>query len=220
MYNIIEKLRILKNRDSTRRNYHTIWNQFNAFLIKLDRKPKRWEDRVTLFITYLTNKGRKSSTLHSYVSAIKCVLGGDGYTLNTDFIFLNSITRVCRVINDRVKARFPIHIILLEMLLFEVNRTYEKQPYLSCLFKAILAIGYYGMFHVGELGRSNHSIRACNIHMGQNKNKILVILFSSKTHDLASKPQKIKISERLCTPQIQKWRHFCPFTLLKDYLKL
>ena len=48
-------------------------------MINLDVKPTSWEDRVTLFIGYKIDQGINSSTVKSYVSAIKKMLTDDGY---------------------------------------------------------------------------------------------------------------------------------------------
>ena len=44
--------------------------------------------------------------------------------------------------------------------------------------------------------KSPHAIKARDVHMGINKNKILFILHSSKTHGVGNKPQLVKISQR------------------------
>ena len=75
MFNILEQLKMQRNRSSTKANYVKIWRLFNNFVIKLDIMPKNWEDRVFLFVTHLALKGRKSSTIRSYVSAIKAIYG-------------------------------------------------------------------------------------------------------------------------------------------------
>ena len=74
MRSILEKLKNQSNRDSTRIGYHKIWTRFNKFIIRLDIKPKTWEERVALFAAQLVEEGRKSSTIQSYVSAIKSTL--------------------------------------------------------------------------------------------------------------------------------------------------
>ena len=71
MQNIINKLISNQNRKSTRDNYLRIWRQFNKFVINLDRKPILWEDRVAMFIAYKIEDGMQSSTVKSYISAIK-----------------------------------------------------------------------------------------------------------------------------------------------------
>ena len=88
--------------------------------------------------------------------------------------------------NDQVKIRLPIQKGLLEMLLFEIQRTFggvneAPQPYLEALYKAMFCLAYYGMLRVGEIAYGPHIIKAGNIHVGGNKDKILLVLYSSKT---------------------------------------
>ena len=49
------------------------------------------------------------------------------------------------------------------------------------------------MFRVGELSYSPHVIKARDVHIADNKLKVLIMLYSSKTHGRESLPQKIKI---------------------------
>ena len=74
---------------------------------------------------------------------------------------------------------------------------------------------------VGELTISEHIIKAANVYLGRNKDKLLIILYSSKTHGISDRPQKIKIeankSERSGS---YLNRHFCPFHLISEYLQL
>ena len=71
------------------------------------------------------------------------------------------------------------------------------QLYLEALFKAILCLSYYGLLRVGEIADSPHVIKAKDIHIRINKEKILIILHSSKTHSRADPPQEIKITLRV-----------------------
>ena len=221
MERIVDKLMMTQHRDSTSRTYLSVWRQFNKFVISLDKKPKLWEDRTTLFIGYLVDKGTQSSTVKSYVSAIKKTLILDGYKWNDDMILVRSLAKACRIINDSVRTRLPIHCSLLEMLLFEVQRHFDKQWYLEVLYKTIFALSYYGMMRVGEVTKSQHVLKAKDVHIAKNKDKILPVLYSSKTHDEGSRPQKIKITANN-REKSGKYlaRHFCPFNLMRSYLKL
>ena len=96
-------------------------------MINLDVKPKSWEDRVTLFIGYKIHNGMKSTTVKSYVSAIKKMLVDDGYPWDGQKVLLGSLTMACRIINDKVYTRLSIKCNLLEMLLFEVHRIFEQK---------------------------------------------------------------------------------------------
>ena len=137
---MMEILKTKKNRKSTMNNHHCVWTQFNKFLIRLDVMPSMWEDRVALYVTYLVNEGYQSSTVKSYISAIKCVLKDDGYEWDDGSVLLSSLTRACRLINDKVRTRLPIKCNLLELVLFEVQRIYHDQYFLMILYQSILLI--------------------------------------------------------------------------------
>ena len=219
MERIVERLLMRQHRDSTSRTYLSVWRQFNAFVICLDRKPRLWEDRTTLFIGHLINKGFQSSTIKSYVSAIKKTLLMDGYEWDDNLVLIRSLSKACRLVNDRVTTRLPITCNLLEILLFEIQRKFPTQAYLELLYKMLFAISYYGLMRVGEVTKSPHVLKAKNVHVATNKSKILLLLYSSKTHSEGSRPQKIKITSN-CSEKSGKYsqRHFCPFKLMRQYL--
>ena len=186
--------------------------------MRLDEKPKFWEDRVQLFCAYLVDNGKQSSTIKSYVSAIKSILMDDGYDWIDGRILLSSIVRGCRVINDKLHYRRPLKLNLLELLLFEVDRLWDgSQPYLELLYKTLFAISYYGLMHVGEVTKSNHVLKVKDVHVGLNKEKILMVLHSSKTHAAYMQPQEIKITSNEFNKST-KFRHFCPFNLMRRYM--
>ena len=218
---VIERLKAQKNRKSTTDTYHRIWKHFNKFLLRLDRKPKFWEDRVQLFCAYLIDNGTtQSSTIKTYISAIKSVLKNDGYEWDDNRIMFNTLTKACKLTNDRVKCRQPIRIGLLEQLLFEIDRHWGgTQPYLQTMFKTLFSLGYYGLMRVGELTYSEHTLKAKNVYIGQNKEKILLVLYSSKTHGKESEPQEIKITS-VQQGKMHRKRHFCPFKLTEQYMAM
>ena len=211
-------------RKSTSHNYHSIWKQFNNFFICLDYMPDDWEHRTAMFCAYLIDKGNQSATVKSYVSAIKTILKADKYDWKDGKIWLNSLIRVCKISNDTLHCHLPIHKGLLEMILFEIPRIYPEQEYLCKLYQAIITLGYYGLMRISELTKdpkslNDHSIKNNNINVGINKQKILIVLYTSKTHDRSTYPQQIKIST--CHSQggrAQRNRFFCPFRILRDYI--
>ena len=110
---------------------------------------------------------------------------------------------------------FPIRRRLLDLILFEVQRIFPGQPYLEKLYLGMFSISYYGMFRIGEIAKSPHTMKAKDMHIASNKNKILILLHSSKTHGKGSYPQKIKIQ----ASQPRSNSFFCPFKLLRAYLE-
>ena len=220
MQNILGRLKVNHNRKNTNENYFKIWRRFNSFVIRLDTKPPSWEDKVSLFIAHLIETCKlQSSTVKSYVSAIKCVLKDDGYEWNDNKILLNALTRACRLKNDRLRTQLPIQCSLLEMLLFEIVRKYANQPYLQILFKAVFILSFYGLFRVGEVTTGDHPIKAKDIHIAANKEKILVVLYTSKTHGVGNVPQKVKIVANNGQKKGNyRKRNFCPFKVMREYM--
>ena len=187
------------------------------FIIRLDSRPESWEDRICLFAAHLIHvKQIQSSTLRSYYSAIKNILAKDDYIVNDNKVCLNSLAKACRLVNDRVRTQLPIHNGLLDLLLFEVERIFDRQPYLETMYKVIFILAYYFLFRIGELTSGRHPIMAKNVHIGRNKNKMLFVLYSSKTHGYDQRPQKVKISVNTN----YKVQFFCPFKISREYLAL
>ena len=100
----------------------------------------------------------------------------------------------------------------------------ENEPYIYHMYSAVFMAGYYGLLRVDELAKGPPVILAKNTHIGTNKDKILFLLKSSKTHDQSSKPQRIKIyrtkerkkSNNQCG---RTWtQNHCPFLMLNAYL--
>ena len=221
--NILDRLGAKQTRDSTAKAYLCVWRQLNKFIISLDTKGKllSWEERTALFGAYLVHKGCQSSTLKSYFSAIKHVLRQDGYPWDDNKALLSSLAKNCKLENDRVKIRLPIQKGLFEMLLFEIQRYYSVQPFLETMYKAVFALAYYGMLRAGILELGDHTLKASNIHVSDHKNRVMLVLYSSKTHGKESRPQKIRIAAQpLESHSRGQNRNFCPVKLVVKYLKI
>ena len=92
---------------------------------------------------------------------------------------------------------------------------------------------YFGLLRLGELTADPHAILAKNVHLGENKNKILFILESSKTHGKDKKPQLVKISSRAINEysankrkNYKIYQHstdaeptLCAYTILREFLR-
>ena len=219
---IIDKLKMQRHRDSTKAQYYTVWKLFNTFLMKLDVKPFVWEDRLNLFVGHLINEYKQSSTVKSYISAIKSTLMENDIEICENKFLLNSLTRACRIHHDRVQTRLPIRKDLLLIIIKRLQDLFQNQPFLETLYKAMISTTYFGLFRIGELTQSPHVVLTNNVHIGKNKNKILFILRSSKTHNKGDKSQLIKISS--CQLNKRKISEsdspICPFKLIKDYIEI
>ena len=173
----------------------------------------------------------------SYISAIKSVLKEDKKEISEDRFLLNSLIKAARFRVDKIKYRFPIQKPVLHVILSRTADLFEQensQQYLAALYKAMFATAYYGLLRIGEVvkGVANHTIKAKDVHVGVNKNKMMLILRASKTHWEDEEPQTVKIKSSLITKgqhegnaggrsrAIVNVNQFCLFAILRTYIKL
>ena len=178
-----------------------------------------------LFVGYLINKKRKSTTIRSYVCAIKTVLKVENIEINEDQYLLGSLVKACQYKNDHIMHKLPIHKYMLTLIINYCTRHFESkgQSYLAVLYAAIFSTAFYGLLRIGEIALYSHAINAPDVQIGLNKKKIRMLLRTSKTHWKDKKPQIIKI-RALQKPTNQskkcKLKCHCPFELLQNYAKL
>ena len=118
-------------------------------------------------------------------------------------------------------TRLPIQKGMLDVIIRHIRNHFLTHPYLEKLFNAIFASAYYGLLRIGEVTTSEHVILADNVHIAENKQKILFVLRSSKTHWADSKPQMVKVTAE---DELSYSSHYpqdtCPFKILREYLHL
>ena len=219
---IVDRLRLQKHRSSTQKNYYTVWKLFAQFCLRLDVKPKYWEDRIVLFIGHLIHNKKQSSTVKSYLSAIRAVLQDDGIRLNEDLFLISSLTKACKYTNDRIRTRLPLQKSMLKAVLklVETHFNQTNQPYFKILYKTIFSTMYFGLLRISEVAKG-HPVLARDVNVGTNKKKLLLILRTSKTHWLGSKPQLVKISatksSHINEVECIEDSCPCPYELLREY---
>ena len=201
LQNIVDKLKLQRRRDSTRKNYYNIWKVFCQFLIRLDYCPDNWADRLTLFVGHLINEKRQSVTVKSYISAIKSILKDDDIEINQNQFLLSSLTKACKLQNDQIRTRLPIQKGMLSLIIEQIINYFseiQNQPYLSLLYATLFSTIYFGLLRISEVTSElgSHPVLAKDVHVGMNKNKFLLVLRTSKTHWKNMKPQIIKISAK------------------------
>ena len=224
-----------QHRDTTKRNYYAVWKIFNEFFVQLEVKPSVWEDRLTLFVGYLIDQKKQSSTVKSYISAIKAVLKMNGVRVSEDMYLLSSLTKACHLKNDQIHTRLPIKKSMLSVLLKFARVHFESinQPFLSCLYRTLISTMYFGLFRISEMTKGSHPVLAKDVHIGTNKKKFLFILRTSKMHGRNMAPQLVKITSKDKKDKNHKkheshgsCRHKnidglpCPYSLLCQYAKL
>ena len=220
MMQLGDKLQAERFRSSTAEMYYRVWKSFNQFVLRLDIKPIHMEDRLMLYVAFLIQTKKKSTTVKSYVSAIKAILDIDGHPINENKTIIKAMTKACRLKSDKALIRFPIRKNLLNQILGKIEDVFDTQPYLCTLYKTIFAATYYGLFRIGEVTLSQHIIKAVDVLIGRNKPKMMFVLFLSKTHTFESKPQIVKIASIETSKQTNRHidKNKCPFQLLQNYV--
>ena len=135
---------------------------------------------------------------------------------------MSSLMRACKMINDHVQTRLPLQRGMVELIIthtINLVDTENGQPYLSIMYQAAFAAAYYGMLRISEISSGEHPIKAVDVHIANNKKKMLFVLRSSKTHGRDVKPQTVKICGGNNGYRITKNRKYCPFEILQEYVK-
>ena len=108
-----------------------------------------------------------------------------------------------------------------------------NQEFLATLYCALFSSAYFGMFRVGEITTGDHPVKVNDVQIGENKDKVLFILRTSKTHGKGDKLQKIKICRTDNIVNYSKVTNgvhnvgvennnnkFCPFRILRCYMNM
>ena len=114
---------------------------------------------------------------------------------------------------------------MLVVLLRKLETLFIDQPYLLVTYQALFSTAYFGLLRVGELTSGTHPILAKDVHIADNKDKILFVLRYSKTHDQTQHPQMVKISSRKLSRQSSANKkcldsNYCPYRLSRNYIKI
>ena len=115
---------------------------------------------------------------------------------------------------------------MLCILLSQIKSKYADQPYLNLLYSCLFSTMYHGLLHISEVAESIHTLKARDVQIGENKDKFLLLLRTSKMHWKNMKPQIIKISatkigdknsDLRSHRKQQSLKQPCPFNLLRSF---
>ena len=180
---VSERLRLEQHKPTTCHTYHDVWVNLNDFLIKLDKRPDSWDDRLALFMAELREENKPGTTVSSYVLAVRVVLKSNGIEMKENIILLSLLIRSCKVNNkSETSLRLMTQRALLNLMIDKIEHRFISecnQNYLSKLHMAILVTNYYGLLRIGEmtLTESQCFICRCTFSSGQTKSFISPKIF-------------------------------------------
>ncbi len=192
---------------STREAYIRAWKKFTEFLAKLDEDPGSWEERLVLFFTRLSEQGRASSTIRTYIAGVKSRLKIKNVYLNENHYLLKLMYKGAAK-TDSIRLRLPVTKEMLGPLLRRVDLALRDE-FEQLLFRTVIATAYHGAFRIGELVGSEHAVKDGNVVGSKTSDKVRVLLHSSKTHRTGAPLEDI-----LLEPTGEEW---CPCKLLNSY---
>lgn len=228
---ILESINQSALKPKTKKLYHTVWVSFNQFLLKFNRLPRSWEEKILLFVTHLADSGKKPSTIKSYVSAIKNKLKTDGTEIDDQRVELTAIIRAVKLKDNRIFVRLPINKRILAVILDQADVFFGNQVYLKRLYKAMLILGYFALLRVGEITSGDYPIKARDVRIGRNRPKLVLTIRESKTSSLGQTPHVLYIPTLSRRKEIlmfggfsgmceEFYLRYCPWTLVKDYAEI
>ena len=125
----ILRLENQQHRSSTDHTYYSAWKNFNNFIIRLDIRPSKWEDRLALWITFLVENDKQPGTIQSYASTVKSILASENININHDSYNLSALVQACRLKKDShtVMTRIPINRQLHDSILDKIQDRYMNE---------------------------------------------------------------------------------------------
>ncbi len=196
---------------STREAYARAWKCFTQFLASLDEQELSWETKLVMFFTHLSEQGKASSTIRTYMAGVRAHLHMENIPLNENHYMLKLMYKSSAK-NDVHRIRLPITKDMMEPLLRWVTLV-VKGEFKVLLFRTIFATAYAGAFRIGELVGSEHAVKTKNVTSPRTSDKVQIILHSSKT----SKPDQL-----LEVIQVESWpgSEFCPCALINQFSEM
>ena len=144
-------------------------------------------------------------TIRTYVSGVRHHLK---IRLLPDFqssLIISLVLRGATSPEAATDVRIPISLCMLHAMFNSLPVI--TQPYQSCIFRAILILGFFGLFRPGKLTLSLHVILISNIKC--NANSIFIKMESSKCNKMST-PQLLHIYQQ---PYV-----VCPVQAVHNYL--
>ncbi len=184
----------------TFKKYAHIWRNFIEFANKLKPLPKTWEDKITLYVVHLVEIGRAPSTIRGILSALKFQLHLDGYPLNLNDFLLSVMIKASHRMYLK-KGQYTLRLLLSENILVKVLQAVQllcKDQILLRALRAIFSLAYYGLFRIGELVESEHTVLSHNINVNQRSGSCRIILLTAKNQPVRVGPVIMNVKHHSC----------------------
>jgi hypothetical protein len=202
--------------ESTRKLYNKIWLELtNLCMVQLHEQDSHHPisiSTLSLFLTYLFDKGYAPSTMITYNSAISYVHKLNGLIDPANSVFIQKMLQGAKKTRVKIDNRLPITKSILDRLVISVNSVCSV-PYYQQLYKAKILVAFFGFLRIGEMTTSasnmqNHCLLLSNIEFHSFG---FTICFHTHKHSVPGQTSTIVIKR-------QTKSELCPVVQLLRYI--
>ena len=173
---------LLANRDHTHSVYNRAWQMFLNF-IRIYLKDLHFLHDIDIveFVGFMSLGGLAASTITTYISSVRHKLNLMGKDDFKHSFLLKLVLYGAKNSNQQPDVCLPISITMLHDMINALPLIHPNH-YEICMFSALLAVGFNGLFWPGELTYSQYSITVDNVHVSAYR--IVVVLLISKANGM------------------------------------
>ncbi len=193
--------------EKTKDAYLRAYRAFTEYLKWVEPLPSDWETCLVYFRGFLCKSNLASRTISSYISGVRNWLKLTGAELRENHYLMKQMHRASQR-NDKERIRIPVtkHVLsqVMSRLSLVCSDLFEQR-----MFASVITLAYAGMFRIGELVESEHTIQAQSVLIGSDGETVHLLQHTSKTDQFRQKQRVVEV-------QADK-TEFCPVQLLKLY---
>ena len=195
--------------EQTRSSYNRAWKQFCSFcsLYNIPEDFPVLPRTVLRFVAHLFQRGYAASSIQSAVAAINSFHRLNDYPEPSNEATKRALVGI-KNLRPSGQGSLPIPIEMLDNMLLHAQIVL-LDPYISCLFKAMLSLAFFALLRVGEFTFSKHNLLREDITNFSNSVSIRFKTF------------KYSQGRSFChTVNVRERREVCPVHLLNNFLRL
>lgn len=161
---------------------------------------------LSLYITYMLNKGYAVSTITSNISALSFFHKLTGCHDCTNNFVIRKILLGAKKLHGTTDTRFPITLEILHKLMDSVSHV-SSSSYEIHLFRAMFILMFHALLRIGEVTSSPNNIKFSQVSLSDNS---LCITFLKFKHNVSS-PMSLVIQPN--------GSNYCPISTMKRYIQ-
>ena len=180
-------------------NFISVYSKDLQFLHDID---------LVEFVGFMSLGRLAGSTIITYISGVRHKLKFMGKDDFQHSFLLKLVFHSTKNSDQELDVHLPVSITMLHGMINALPLIHPNH-YEVCMFSALLAVGFHGLFRPGELTYSQHSITVNTVHVSASC--IVVVLLTSKANCMHIAQRAV--IDKHCS-------NFCPVQLLKNFFTI